>query len=150
SRRETPPRSTETLDIRDGWFATTDGVGLHYLIGGSGPTIVFVPGWTMPAEIWEPQLRHFIASPRVVALDPRSQGPSDKPSEGNSVARRARDIQELLGHLGRTPSVVVGWSLGAHEVLQLVEQSGTQGIAGLVLVDDYIWTTTETNRASYF
>lgn len=35
-------------------FTTSDGVELHYLEGGSGPPLVFVPGWTMPAWIWEP------------------------------------------------------------------------------------------------
>lgn len=35
-------------------FRTSDGVELHYLEAGSGPTLVFVPGWTMPADIWEP------------------------------------------------------------------------------------------------
>lgn len=52
-------------------FVTSDGIKLHYLEAGSGPTLMFVPGWTMPAWIWEPQLSHFSASHRVVALDPR-------------------------------------------------------------------------------
>ena len=51
----------DSLGLRDGWFRTSDGVRLHYLVGGSGRTVVFVPGWTMPAEIWAPQLRHFFA-----------------------------------------------------------------------------------------
>ena len=85
--------------VEDGWFKTSDGVRLHYLVGGSGTTIVFVPGWTMPAEIWQSQLRHFISQSRVVALAPRSQGRSDRPSEGHFVERRAMDIHELLVHL---------------------------------------------------
>jgi non-heme chloroperoxidase len=53
---------------------------------------VFVPGFTAPAEIWEPQLRHFAATHRVIALDPRSQGRSEKATEGHYLARRGRDI----------------------------------------------------------
>lgn len=53
---------------------TSDSVELHYLEAGSGPTLVFVPGWTMPAWIWKPQLEHFSTDHRVVALDPRGQG----------------------------------------------------------------------------
>ena len=36
----------------DRWFVTSDSVRLHYLSGGSGagPTIIFVPGWTMPVD----------------------------------------------------------------------------------------------------
>ena len=40
-------------------FVTSDGVKLHYLEAGSGPPLVFVPGWTMPAWIWEPQPKMF-------------------------------------------------------------------------------------------
>ena len=125
----------------DRWFITSDSVRLHYLSGGSGPgpTVVFVPGWTMPADIWEPQLRYFAASRRVIALDPRSQGASQRTSDGNYTDRRARDIHELIAHLQAAPVVVVGWSMGAPEALELVEQFGTQDIAGLVLVDNFVW-----------
>jgi len=124
----------------DRWFVTSDSVRLHYLSGGTGPgpTIVFVPGWTMPADIWEPQLRYFVRSVRVVALDPRSQGASQRTSDGNYTDRRAQDIHELIAHLKAPRVVVVGWSMGVPEALQLVAQYGTQDIAGLVLVDNFV------------
>src|SRR5436853_7911232 len=93
---------TPTLaGLTDNWFVTSDSVRLHYLSGGSGPTIVFVPGRTMPAEIWEPQLRYFVRSHRVIALDPRSQRASDRVSAGHSVDRRARGVRGPLPHLAR-------------------------------------------------
>src|SRR5215217_599309 len=58
----------------DGFFTTTDGVRLHYRSKGTGRAIVFVPGWTLPGDIWEPQIRHFSPRYRTIALDPRSQG----------------------------------------------------------------------------
>ena len=116
-------------------FMTSDGIKLHYLEAGSGPTLVFVPGWTMPAWIWEPQLSHFSASHRVVALDPRGQGSSEKPSQGYHAARRGRDICELLEHLAGEPAVVVGWSLAVQEALVCAHEVGTEHIRALVLVD---------------
>jgi non-heme chloroperoxidase len=71
-----PQATWAQVETRSGHFMTSDGVELHYLEAGSGPTIMFVPGFTAPAEIWEPQLVHFAATHRVVALDPRSQGRS--------------------------------------------------------------------------
>jgi non-heme chloroperoxidase len=68
---------------KSNFFVTSDGVCLHYLEAGSGPAIIFQPGWTMPAEIWQPQIDYFAHNYHVVALDPRSQGESDKPAEGN-------------------------------------------------------------------
>jgi microsomal epoxide hydrolase len=125
----------------DRWFVTTDSVRLHYLSGGtgSGPTIVFIPGWTMPAEIWEQQLGYFVKSTRVVALDPRSQGMSQRTPEGNYTERRARDIKELMAHIKAPQVVLVGWSMAVPEVLSLVEQFGTDGIAGVVLVDNFVY-----------
>jgi len=136
--------------LADQWFVTSDSVRLHYLSGGSGPTIVFVPGWTMPAEIWEPQLRYFVRSHRVIALDPRSQGASDRVGEGNFVDRRAQDVHELVRHLGAQPVVLVGWSLGVVEVLRLVERFGTADITGLVLVDGLIWVTPNSSMEAFF
>jgi microsomal epoxide hydrolase len=122
-------------EFRSSHFVTSDGVKLHYLEAGSGPSLVFVPGWTMPAWIWEPQLNHFSASHRVVALDPRGQGSSEKPSQGYHAARRGRDICELLEHLGGEPAVVVGWSLAVQEALVCAHEVGTEHIRALVLVD---------------
>jgi len=125
----------------DRWFVTSDSVRLHYLSGGSGagPTIIFVPGWTMPADIWEPQLRYFVRSARVVALDPRSQGNSQRTPDGNYTDRRAQDIHELIAHIKASRVVLVGWSMGVPEALEVVNQYGTQDIAGLVLVDNFVY-----------
>ena len=135
----------------DRWFVTSDSVRLHYLSGGSGPgpTLVFVPGWTMPADIWEPQLRYFVRSSRVVALDPRSQGASQRTSDGNYTDRRAQDIHELIAHLKAPRVVVVGWSMGVPDALQLVDQYGTQDIAGLVLVDNFMQVPQTSQLAAF-
>src|SRR5271156_4429101 len=126
--------------VKDSSFTTSDGVKLHYLESGTGPIILFVPGWTMPAEIWQPQIEYFSKSYRVVAVDPRSQGASDKPAEGNYPGRRAQDYKELIDHLGGSPVVMVGWSLAVHEALTFVEMFGTKTLSGLVLVDLAVYT----------
>jgi microsomal epoxide hydrolase len=129
-------------EFRSSHFLSSDGVELHYLEAGSGPILVFVPGWTMPAEIWEHQIRHFASTHRVVALDPRGQGRSEKPTHGYHPSRRALDIGELLGHLGGEPAVLVGWSLAVQEVLVYAHEHGTEAIRAAVLVDYEIeWDT---------
>jgi microsomal epoxide hydrolase len=124
--------------IKDGYFTTSDGVRLHYLEAGSGPAMVFVPGWTNPAWIWEPQIRHFSKKYRVVALDPRSQGESEQVTEGLYPERRSQDIKELMDHLQLPPAVLVGFSMGVAEVLSYVDQFGTATLRGVVLVDGRI------------
>lgn len=121
--------------IESGHFKTSDGVQLHYLESGSGPPLVFVPGWTMPAEIWDPQIRHFAKTHHVVALDPRGHGRSEKPAYGYYPSRRGKDIGELLEHLGGEAAVVVGWSLGVLETMVYAQEHGTKDVRALVLVD---------------
>src|SRR3954465_6988429 len=101
------------------YFISSDGVRLHYLEAGppTGHTIVFVPGWTMPAWIWGPQLQAFARRYHVVAFDPRGQGESDVPVTGYEPRRRGQDIAELIANLEPVPVVLVGWSLGVLDTL---------------------------------
>ncbi|PYX48955.1 MAG: hypothetical protein DMG79_10495, partial [Acidobacteria bacterium] len=81
------------------FFKTSDGIRIHYLEAGSGQPIVFIPGWTMPAWIWQKQIDEFSKKYHVVAVDPRSQGESDQPTFGHLPETRARDYKELVDHL---------------------------------------------------
>jgi non-heme chloroperoxidase len=99
------------------------------------PAILFVPGWTMPAWIWQKQIDYFSSDYRVIAMDPRSQGESSKPGEGDFPASRARDIKAVVDRLELSPVVIVGWSLAVTEIASYVDQFGTSSLAGVVLVD---------------
>jgi non-heme chloroperoxidase len=122
------------------YFISSDGVRLHYLEGGAGlgHTIVFVPGWTMPAWIWEPQIQAFSHRYHVVAFDPRGQGDSDAPASGYEPGRRGQDIAELIAHLAPVPVLLVGWSLGVLDSLAYVHEHGDAAVAGLVLIDNSV------------
>ncbi len=122
----------------EGFVKTSDGVRLHYIEAGSGASIVLEPGWTMPAEIWEPQINALSKTFHVVALAPRSQGKSDRPADGHYPERRAQDIKELIDQLQIAPVTLVGWSLGVAEALSYVDQFGTSTLRSLVLVDGLI------------
>ena len=120
-------------------FTTSDGVRLHYIEAGSGPrTLVFVPGWSMPAWIFERQVASLSREFRVVALDPRSQGQSEIARAGHDHVRRGKDIAELVARLGPRPVVVVGWSLGVLDTLAYVRLHGDAQVAGLVLIDNSV------------
>jgi non-heme chloroperoxidase len=114
-----------------------DGVRIRYLENGEGPgpTLLFVPGWMMTAEIWEPQMARFAPRYHVVAIDPRAQGQSSKTTEGLYPAARARDLKRVVDQLKLAPVVLIGWSMGASEVALFVDQFGTKDVAGIVLVD---------------
>lgn len=123
---------------RSKFFQTSDDIKIHYLEAGSGRPIVFIPGWTMPAWIWQEQIDKFSKKYRVIAVDPRSQGESDKPTFGHLPETRARDYKELVDHLALKQPVLVGWSMGCDELLEYIEEFGDEDISGLVLVDELI------------
>jgi non-heme chloroperoxidase len=111
---------------------------LHHFDAGTGAAIVLVPGWTMPGDIFEPQINELSKRFRVIALDRRSQGNSQKASEGNTLERHVQDIKELLEHLKLQNVVLLGWSNGVPDVLMFVEQIGTTNLRGMVLVDGFL------------
>jgi len=123
---------------KSGFVKTTDGVRIHYVEAGAGRVIVFIPGWMMPGWIWQNQIDELSKKYRVVAVDPRSQGESDKPTYGHLPEARARDYKELVDQLGLKQPVLIGWSMGCGELLSYVEEFGEDGIGGLVLVDGLI------------
>jgi len=122
---------------KSGFVTTSDGARIHYIEAGvsNSPAILFVPGWTMPAWIWEHQIAHFSKMHRVVAMDPRSQGDSSQESEGLYPTARARDIKAVIDQRKLAPVVLVGWSMGVTEVAAYVDHFGTENLAGIVFVD---------------
>jgi non-heme chloroperoxidase len=124
---------------RDRFFISSDHVQLHYLEAGRGQTLVFVPGWTMPAWIFDRQIADLSRRYHVVAFDPRGQGDSTITAGGYEPGRRGQDIADLIAEL-RTPQPVllIGWSLGVLDVLAYVHSHGDADIAGLVLIDNSV------------
>jgi pimeloyl-ACP methyl ester carboxylesterase len=96
--RPAPPLPSNTTE---GSFQTSDGVRIRYLLTGStGSWVVLIHGYSDSAQrMWfntgiAPELaKHH----RVVALDNRNHGQSDKPQPGGSG--RAQDVIELMDHL---------------------------------------------------
>ena len=105
-------------------------------VSGAPLTIALVPGWCMPAWLWQAQIQALSVHYPVVALDPRGQGESEVPDHGYDIARRATDIHEFLQPYQNV--LLVGWSLGALEILEYVNRFGEERLAGMVLVDSSV------------
>jgi non-heme chloroperoxidase len=91
----------------------------------------------MTAEIWAPQIEYFSNRYKVLALDARSQGESDKPNDGNYPERRAQDLKEFVGHC-QGDVVLVGWSTGVTELLNYANPFGTNNVRAFILVDGFV------------
>jgi long-chain acyl-CoA synthetase len=76
-------------------------------------TMVFIHGFGGKAEQWQYQMQKFSMDSRVIALDLRGHGLSDKPSSGYDMPRIQLDIEAALMHLRvSAPFVLIGHSYG--------------------------------------
>jgi pimeloyl-ACP methyl ester carboxylesterase len=114
---------------------TRDGIKLAYEDQGKGsPTLVFVHGWTGDRSLFAPQAGHFARRHRVVSVDLRGHGASDKPKGPYPVATYADDLASLIAELGLGEAVAVGHSMGGNVVLQLAA-AHPASVAAIVMVD---------------
>jgi non-heme chloroperoxidase len=125
--------------LNDHYFSNRDGLRLHYLSAGNGKqTIVFIPGWLMPAAVFRLQLETMGDEFRVLAFDPRSQGKSDIFHGSHDALSRINDIEDFLAAAEVDEYVVAGWSLGVLETLDFIERKPQSGLRGLILIDNSI------------
>lgn len=118
-----------------GEFTTGDGVTLTYRdSGGDGIPLVMLHGWGQTQAMFRHQLEGLGAS-RVVTLDFRGHGVSEKPHHGYRIARLARDVDELLDHLGLEHVDALGWSMGVSVWWSYLDQFGQDRVRRFVAVD---------------
>jgi pimeloyl-ACP methyl ester carboxylesterase len=99
----------------------SNGTKIVYLDEGAGQVVVILHGFTQSAtELWGtptdrgPLLTTLAEDYRVIALDQRGHGKSDKPDDAKKYGNEmAEDVVRLLDHLKVRKAHVVGYSLGA-------------------------------------
>src|SRR5438132_4382661 len=115
-----------------------DGVALAYEEAGSGlPPMLLVHCWCCDHGYMTPQFEHFGRDHRVVSVDLRGHGESDKPQQEYTPAGFADDLAWICGQLRVEKPVVVGHSMGGHVAFELARQHPDLP-AAIVAVDSAI------------
>jgi pimeloyl-ACP methyl ester carboxylesterase len=102
----------------DGFF-DSNGVKIRYVTEGQGETIVLIHGWMGDSSMWgRDAAGHTKLTPpdgyRVIALDCRGHGQSDKPHDTAQYgSEMAADVVRLLDHLKIEKTHLIGYSMGA-------------------------------------
>ncbi|MBE1462701.1 alpha/beta fold hydrolase [Kibdelosporangium phytohabitans] len=123
----------ESLGFRSE-YADVNGTRLHYVIGGRGKPVVLLGGW--PHTWWEfhkvmpPLAEHY----QVVVVDIRGMNLSAKPESGYDKKTMARDVLELVRHLGFERVDLVGHDIGAMVAFSFAANH-PEAVGKLVLVD---------------
>jgi pimeloyl-ACP methyl ester carboxylesterase len=112
----TPNRATAQPRIED-QFIASDGIRIRYVDSGSGEPVVLIHSVSDSVEMWRDlgYLDAFGTGFRVIAVDLRGHGRSDKPPDPARYGMElVNDIVRLLDHLAIRRAHLLGYSLGGY------------------------------------
>jgi pimeloyl-ACP methyl ester carboxylesterase len=101
---------------------------------GKGKQILCIHGITANCRFWDCLASALAPHHRVIAMDLRGRGLSDKPPTGYSIEHHCKDVLSLIDDLGLKRPVLMGHSLGAFISL-VFSAKYPQRVDRLILVD---------------
>jgi pimeloyl-ACP methyl ester carboxylesterase len=132
-----PPDHGRAVDPERAGTLDSDGVAIRWESYGQGePAIVFAPTWSIVhSRCWKQQIPYFARRHRVLTLDPRGNGRSDRPADPAAYSEDhfASDIVAAMDAAEVEWAVLVGWSLGAQRTL-IVACEHPRRVGGLALI----------------
>jgi pimeloyl-ACP methyl ester carboxylesterase len=118
-------------------FVARDGVKVFYEVFGDGdPTVLLMPTWSIiHSRHWKMQIPYLARHYRVVTLDGRGNGRSDRPAEPEAYAEAefAADALAVMDATETERAVLVSLSLGAQRSLLLAAEHPAR-ILGAVFI----------------
>lgn len=100
-----------TLRVRD--------IDMYYEVSGEGDPLLFLHGLGSSTRDWEYQVPVFSKKYKVITVDARGHGRSDKPAGPYSVAQFAADIAEFIRMMKTGPVHIASLSMGGVIAFQL-------------------------------
>src|SRR5687767_14397849 len=115
-----------------------DGVKIAYEVHGEDntPTVLFTPTWSIVhSQIWKAQVPYLARHFRVVTLDGRGNGRSDRPGGARAYVddEYADDIVAVMDATDTDRATIVGLSMGALWGV-LVAARHPERVAGLLVI----------------
>ena len=104
-----PAAAKDSVMRRDG---VVEGLKIHYLAAGQGPTVILLHGYTQTSRMWMPIIPLLAGKFSVIAPDLPGIGDSDIPKDGLDMKTSAMRIHALAKSLGVQKAEVVGHDIG--------------------------------------
>jgi pimeloyl-ACP methyl ester carboxylesterase/predicted glycosyltransferase len=142
-RRETPVAREQSRALRPAsqGHVERDGVRVFYEVYGAGEqTVLLLPTWEIVhSRLWKGQIPYLARHCRVVCLDPRGNGRSDRPQAvaAYDQVEFAEDARVVLDAVGIERAHVVSLSLGAQRALILGDRH-PERVAGAVFIAPFV------------
>jgi uncharacterized protein (TIGR04551 family) len=122
----------------DATFVEVDGVHVRYLEMGQGPAVVLVHGYGGSVDHWKTVMPALATHFRVIALDLKGFGWTDRPEGDYSPAAEAALVWKALDKLGVGDAAIVGHSWGSSVALSMAVQA-PQRTRRVALYDAYVY-----------
>ena len=120
------------IAVSEGTVELSTGVSLAYRSVGDGPPLLLLMGTTGSMDLWGQIVPPLAANHRVVSLDHRGMGGSERGKGELSMALMAQDVAALMDALEIEQADVLGWSLGSC-VAQELTLAHPERVGALVL-----------------
>ena len=93
-------------------FAYVNGIKLCYDIHGKGNSVILIHGFSDRKEHWRAQVGELSKFFKIIRLDNRGAGKSDRPEGEYSMKVYASDVAGLMDFLGIEKAHIIGHSMG--------------------------------------
>jgi pimeloyl-ACP methyl ester carboxylesterase len=117
--------------------AEVEGIKLHYLTAGRGPTVILLHGYTQTSRMWRPLIPRLAEKFTVIAPDLPGIGESDIPKDGLDMKTAAIRIHALARSLGIEKARVVGHDIGLMVAYAYAAQFPAE-VEKLVVMDAFL------------
>jgi len=117
--------------------AEVDGVQLHYLTAGHGPTVILLHGYTQTSRMWKPIIPLLAERFTVIAPDLPGIGDSGIPANGLDMKTSATRIHALARSVGVEKARVVGHDIGLMVAYAYAAQFPAE-VEKLVVMDAFL------------
>lgn len=116
-------------------YVKANGIRVHYLEWtGKGTPVVLVHGLYDTSQVWSAIAPRFAATHRVLAIDRRGSGLTDKPTEGYDHKTLADDLAAFIESLRLGSVILVAHSFGG-EIAMTFAASNPKALQSLVLIE---------------
>ena len=128
-----------------------NGIRINYEVQGEGEPLLFIHGLGSSQLDWEEQVGKFREQFKVITLDLRGHGQSEKPRGKYTMALFAKDVIALMDHLGIEKTHLVGHSLGGMVAFEIATKKPERLLSLCILnsvpeINIFSWSTIK----SYF
>jgi pimeloyl-ACP methyl ester carboxylesterase len=123
---------------KDATFAAVAGARVRYVDVGEGPPVVLIHGFASSLETWDALIPELSKKHRVIAMDLKGFGWTDRPEGDYSPAAQAQLVLKLLDARGVDKAAFVGHSWGSSVTLALALMAPAR-VKRIALYDAWVY-----------